>query len=289
MIDIYNEHQNMNYAELRKYYATIKKKQKLWYSIPVAMSLVGFFIAYFSMSGSIMAGEGFAGAIGSIWNIFGYIMLGICVPLLPIMRTDRLFAAPALMGIFTLLALLADDSFSPFCILNTMYLLLAVIMMRPLTEQLIFMRGLPSYPFHERDELRQKEYENSMRFSETSEETKALMNQRAESYDGSQTEKLLSSLPKRHLEGPTFSEDVFDEIDTSYTDKLVGEAERKKRRTKSFDEPLGVFNDIIKDTDLNADRRDRIDELDPTFKGDYSVAPKASAELEGEQEDDKRI
>lgn len=289
MIDIYNQHQNMNYAELRKYYADIKKRQKLWYSIPLVMAFVGFFVSYFSMTGTLMAGAGMTWAIGSIWNIFGFIMLGICVPLLPINRTDHLFAAPALMGIFTILALIADESFSPFCLVNTLYLFLAVVMLRPLTEQINFMKGLPNYPFSVRDELRQKEYEDSMRFSETSEETKAIMNQRAESYDGSQTEKLLSSLPKRHLEGPAFSEDVFDEIDTSYTDKLVGEAESKKRRQKSFDEPLDVFNDIVKETDLNADRRDRIDELDTAFKGDYRVAPKYDTELEAEETDDKRI
>lgn len=277
MIDIYTKYQNMSFAELRSYYASVKRRQKFLYSLPIVSAFFGFFISYFVMSGRIMA-EGMKAAPGGIWGMAGFVIFGICVPLLPIMHTKRKFGAPLVMMIYTLSTLLFSDDFSPLSLVMTLYLFLAVVLMCPLTEQLNFMRSLPDYPFPERVEAARIDYEHSMRFSETSEETKAIMNQNAESYDGSQVEQLLSTLPKRHYDGPGFSQDGFDEIDLSYTDSLVGETEKKKKRRREFDEPLEVFSDIKTSTGINTDRRDRIDELDGKFKGDYIAAPRLEAE-----------
>lgn len=280
MVDICTRYQNMSFAELRKYYASVKGKHKLLYSLPIVLAVFGMFISGFNMIG-MMAAEGVKALPGGIWMILSFAILGACVPLLPIMHTRRKYGAPFVMLGYTLTSFLVDADFSLLGLILTLYLLLTLILMCPLTEQLNFMRSLPDYPFHERVEAERKEYEHSMRFSESSEKTKAIMNQNTENYDGSQIEQLLSTLPKRHYEGPGLSQDVFDEIDLGYTDDLVGETEKKKKRPREFDEPLEVFSDIKKSTDLNEDRRDCIDMLDNKFKGDFKVAPKIEAEDEG--------
>lgn len=267
MRDIYNQYKFMNFKELREYYAKIRDRQKFWYQMSligavagVIVSILGFMVDY--------AEGGTSPIVVTFWDILGCILFGVCVPLLPIMHTDRKYSAPVLMGAYTFATILVEDTFSATCLVFTLWLMLAVVMMTPLTEQLNFMKALPDFPFPERVEAKRLEYEQSMRFSETSAETQEIMNKHTESYDGSQVDQLLSTLPKRHYEARDLTHGEFDEIETEYTDKLVGEGEVKRRRRTGFVDPKAAYQDIDKVMDLNIDRRDRIEETDPRYK-DY--------------------
>ena len=292
MRDIYSHYKFMRFKELRKYYAMLRRRQKIWYSIPFIVGFGGVLLSSMVIGGSFTAQLINGPLTGIIANgtidMITWILFMLCTIFLPIEHTERYLAAPVLMGAFSLIPFLLFGALPVLGIVMMCYFIVAAVMMKPIAEQVIFMKSLPDFPFLERVELERMEYERSLLYTEQANKTlaKDKMPQKPhEEYDGSQLNELLDTLPARHLEDFHVKHGEFDAPEEDYTDKLSGSDGSQPDPYADhfiFDEPDEVYSEAQHRADGEEERYENIKDIEGKYYGDYKVSPK-DEDLTGEE------
>ena len=276
---IYTQYEYMNFRQLREYFKLLRTRQKMWYGLPMILSVIGLYLSIITPGGVV--GDLESGVFKIISNysmsILMWVVFVVVLPLLPINKLGRRFIPAGVMAAFTLLAFLMGCGCAMVSGILMLYLALADIFMRSITGQVLFMRSLPDFPFPERVELERKREALAHTYSERSETTKKLTKDiRRESYDGSQTEKLFREQEADRLKKKEYIPENFDELETGYTDKLAGEtADKRDTRRQIFAEPKAVFTDIDKQPDLYVERRSMIEDAEAGKNPEYKTAKRA--------------
>lgn len=273
MRDIYSHHKFMTFKQLREYYAMLRRRQKIWFSLPFFFAVAGILFTSISMGASLTA-QLFDGPMTGILanntiDMATWVCIMLCVPFLPVEHTERFVAAPVLMGAFTLIPFVLFGSVSVVAVIMVCYYTVAAVLMKPIAEQVLFMKQLPDFPFLERVELERMEYERTLLYSEKANQTlaKDKMPQKPhEEYDGSQAEELLSQLPERHLEDFHIKHGEFDTPEDEYTDKLSGSDGEAEREMPEFDDPDDGYEEAVHNFDAENERYRDLDEAEEGFK-----------------------
>ncbi len=265
----------MRFKELREYYAMLRRRQKLWYSVPY---IVGAFGALFSIMGVTglftiqLFGSLLTGMIArATIDLVTWILIILAAVLLPIEHTERYMASPIIMLGITLASLVLFGTVSIPAFTATCYYIAAAVFMKPIAEQILFMKDLPDFPFLERVELERMEYERTLLYSEKANQTLAkdkMPKKPHEEYDGSQQKELLDTLPKRHLEDFHIKHGEFDEPEAEYTDDLANADPNAYREDVDFEEPDKGFNEIKRSYSEDDLEHHEIEETnaDPSFR-----------------------
>ncbi|MCR5121894.1 MAG: hypothetical protein K6B74_05680 [Ruminococcus sp.] len=286
MEDIYDRYKRMNFAELRKYLKDQRKIQKLYYALPAVLSVLKIFgycmqgwSTYPSMVDE-MSNNGTIHANLTTFGLFDWVVVLLLIPLLPFEKTHIKFdfASPILMTAYDVLKLLlvGAESFDPMLFGVTIYYILAALHLRVICKRIVFIKSLPDYPFSPAVELeRQRELE-VMKYSEQSQKNQKLIKQEEKKVAGTLEEKM-SALPKRHIEELHISRGNFDDTEDDYTDKLIGEDLRDGAAAPEFEDTDKDYKEDFNTQDkLTIERRERIDEIDGGFEGDFEAeSPKA--------------
>ncbi len=279
--DIYDKYKRMTFAELRRYLKDQRTIQKVYYFLPAALSvlmILGYcsrgWAKYPSMMDE-MSQQRTIHADFSTFGMFDWIFCLVMVPLLPFEKTHIKFdfASGILTTAYMIVKLLLFDSFDIMLMVTAIYFFLAAVHLRVICKRIVFLKGLPDYPFLAGVELeRQREIE-VMKYSENNHVNQKLIKQAEKKVEGTVEEKL-EQLPKRHIESYRISRGDFDDTEAEYTDKLIGEDLRDGYEPPEFEDiNEGYKEDFRSENVLTMERRERIDEIDGGFEGDYMQRP----------------
>ena len=284
MEDIYDRYKRMNFAELRKYLKDQRTIQKAYYAIPAVISvlmILGYCMRGWGTYPSMVDEMSNSKTIHANLTTFGiidWIAVLLLIPLLPFEKTHIKFdfASGLLMTAYTLIRLLLIGNIDPWNIVFSIYFILAALHLRIVCKRIVFIKSLPDYPFSPAVELeRQRELE-VMKYSEQSQINQKLIKQEEKKVAGTLEEKM-SALPKRHIEELHISRGNFDDTEDDYTDKLIGEDLRDGAPAPEFEDTDKDYKEDFNTQDkLTIERRERIDEIDGGFEGDFEAeSPKA--------------
>ena len=280
MEDIYDRYKRMSFAELRKYLKDQRTLQKLFFLIPAVVSVIaiinycmGGWSTYPSMIDEMSNNKEIHARLGTFGIIDWIVCLGM-IPLLPYEKTHLKFdfASSIIYGTYNAVKLLFDIV-DPFCWGMVFYFLIAALLMRPICKRIVFLKSLPDYPFLPSVELERQRDIEMMKYSENSQKNRQLIKEAEKKVAGTLEEKM-EQLPKRHIDKYRISRGDFDDTEGDYTDKLIGsDYKNGENIVPEFDDPSAEYTEdfITAEAKLTMDRRERIDEIDGGFEGDYDA------------------
>lgn len=279
--DIYDKYKRMTFAELRKYLKDQRTIQKIYYFLPAVVSVL--MILSYCMQGwatypsmvNEMNQQKTIHADFTTFGLFDWIICLLMVPLLPFEKTHLKFdfASGIIMSAYLFVKLLLVGSIDILTFVAAIYFFLAALHLRIICKRIVFLKSMPDYPFLPSVELeRQRELE-MQKYSENSQTNRKLIKEAEKKVEGTLEEKM-EQLPKRHYEAHLISRGDFDDTEEEYTDKLIGEDLRDGYVQPEFEDINEKYKEDFNTQDkLTIERRERIDEIDEGFDGDYMAQP----------------
>ena len=282
-MDIEQAYKYMSFAQLRDYLKRLRFRQKMWFSIPVFVSVAAILLLSLSGWGTYpqaMSSHKLRFDISS-FGIFDWIFTAAMVLFLPYEKTERKFnySAAVLMAAFTAVKALFGI-LNPLNLAMAVYYYFAALMLLPINQQINFIKALPDYPFPEGVELERKREAEAQKFSENNIEMKRRMKLEQEKKANSMDE-LMQALPKKYIDPSKISRGEFDDTEEDYSDKLIGEDLRDGAPQPEFDEIDPEYKGKFRsESGLTMKRRNEIELIDEGFEGDFEVEPKPLSEEE---------
>lgn len=281
MGDIYDRYKRMTFAELRKYLKDQRTIQKIYYFLPAVVSVL-MILSYCMQGWSTYPSMVFEmnqqktiHADFTTFGLFDWVVCLLMIPLLPFEKTHLKFdfASSIILSAYMVVKLLLFESFDILIFVAAVYYLLAALHLRIVCKRIVFIKSLPDYPFLPSVELeRQRELE-MQKYSENSLKNRQLIKEAEKKVAGTLEEKM-EQLPKRHIEAYKISRGQFDDTEADYSDKLIGEDLKQKYEAPEFEDINEKYKEDFNTEDkLTIERRERIDEIDEGFDGDYMAQP----------------